>query len=68
MTTFVCQSTFQTGSWLLCKDVNVTVICNEIGNWEPITSTDIDDECTDKSGIALTMITCMQFESNTSIF
>ena len=38
----------------VCKDMNnVTVACNEIGNREPITPT---DECTDKSGMTLTMI------------
>ncbi len=48
MATFACQSTVQIGSWILCKDLNVTVVCNKAGNWEPITPT--DDECIDQSG------------------
>ena len=49
---FICQSTFQIWHWSLCKEVNITVVCTKNGYWEPIT--DLDDMCTELTGIVIT--------------
>ena len=45
--TFVCRNTFLVGQQSLCKEVNITAVCSNEGNWEPIS----DDICsTELSG------------------
>ena len=45
--TFVCQSVFQFGHQSLCRQINITAVCNKEGDWEPV----LDDTCVELSGM-----------------
>ena len=54
--TFACLSTFQVWHWSLCKELNITAVCNKEGNWEPIS--DDTTLCTELTGIIEIIILC----------
>ena len=46
---FSCQSIYQFGQQSLCKEVNITTVCNQKGTWEPIIADD-NTMCAGPSG------------------
>ena len=45
---FACRSTFHVWHLSLCKEMNITAVCNKEGNWEPISD---DIVCVELTGI-----------------
>ena len=43
----MCQSTLQFWHQSLCRQINITAVCNKEGDWEPT----LDDTCVELSGM-----------------
>ena len=43
----MCRSTFQFGHQSLCRQINITAVCNKEGVWEAV----LDDTCMELSGM-----------------
>ena len=60
--TFVFQNVYQIDRQSVCAEVNVTAICNQDGQWEPIS---VDTNfCADTAGIMLLRLSTCCVKSN----